>query len=458
MNARPETPAPLRRGLNRRRPATATRRSGPWASADFRRLWVAEVLSQTGSQISVLALPLVAIVVLGAGPAGVGILAAAGTAPVILLGLPAGVWLDRHRRKPLLVAADIGRAVALTAVPVAYGLHLLSLPLICGVAFVCGALTVVADVAAQAYLPSLLPRRDLAPANANMELARAGAQTAGPGISGVLVSLVGGPLAVVVDAISFVGSAACISRTGGDEPAVGAQSDHLRASAWARARTDMADGLRYVAGHRLLRPIAVCSAVSNLGSSMVAAVLVLFMIRTLGLGPGVIGLLLAVGNLGLVVGSALVTRLVRRFGPGPVIIGSLGLGSPFTLLVPLAPESYAIPALVVALVAAGARSPIYNVAQITLRQAITPPELLGRMTATMRMLVLSAMPVGALLGALVATRYGLRPALLAGALLGCTAFLFPLLSPVRFLTDVPDDVDPTTIHAATAVTVSKPVA
>ncbi|HVF15230.1 MAG TPA: MFS transporter [Acidimicrobiales bacterium] len=432
---------------HRRWPATAASGSGPWASADFRRLWVAEVLSQTGSQISVLALPLVAIVVLGAGPAGVGILAAAGTAPVILFGLPAGVWLDRHRRKPVLVAADIGRAVALATVPVAYGLDLLSLPLVCGVTFVCGALTVVADVAAQAFLPSLLPRRDLAQGNANLELARAGAQTAGPGISGVLVSLIGGPLAVVGDAISYVCSAACISRTGGDEPPVAAPVDHLRASAWARARTDMADGLRYVGSHQILRPIAVCSAVSNFGSSMVAAVVVLFMIRTLELGPGVIGLLLAVGNLGLIVGSALVTRLVRRFGPGPVIIGSLGLGSPFTLLVPLAPEAYAIPALVIALLAAGARSPIYNVAQISLRQAITPPELHGRMTATMRMLVLSAMPVGALLGGLVATHSGLRPALLAGALLGCTAFVFPLLSPVRSLTTIPDEVDPTTIHA-----------
>jgi len=399
------------------------------------------VLSQTGSQISVLALPLVAVIVLGAGPLALGVLAAAATAPVILFGLPAGVWVDRHRCKPVLVVADVGRALALSSIPVAYGLGVLNLHLLYGVAFVCGVLTVAGDVASQSYLPSLLPRRHLPQANANLELARAGAQTAGPGISGVLVSLVGGPLAVVGDVVSFACSAVCVARTDGGHGKAAGPGGASRSS----VRTDLADGLRFVAGHPLLRPIALCSAVSNLGSSMVAAVLVLFLVRTLELRPAAIGLLLAAGNVGLVVGSALATRLVRRYGAGPVIIGSLGVGAPFTLLLPLAPAASVLPAMVVALMAAGVRSPVYNVTQISLRQAITPPELLGRMTATMRVLVLGTMPVGALLGGVIGAAFGLRTALLAGALVGCAAFVFPLLSPVRSVRAIPDDVRPPTL-------------
>ena len=170
---------------------------------------------------------------------------------------------------------------------------------------------------------------------------------------------------------------------------------------------------------------------------MVGTVLILFMVASLELGAGAIGALLAVGNVGLVVGALLATRLATRYGVGRVIVGSLALGTPFALLVPLAPRSLAVPALIVAQLAAGVRGPIYNVNQISLRQAITPPELLGRMTATMRVLVLGTMPLGALLGGGIASVFGVRLALLLGATVGCAACLLTLLSPVRSLRSVP---------------------
>jgi MFS family permease len=402
------------------------RRGDAMAGRDFRWIWTAELVSQTGSQVSALALPLVAIVAFGAGPAAVGLLAAAATAPVLVAGLPTGAWIDGHRRRPVLLVCDLGRAAAVASVPVAWALGALTLHQLYAVAFACGVLTVCADVAAQSFLPSVVPVERLAGANANLEVARSSAQVAGPGLSGGLIGLVGAPLALVVDAMSFGCSAACIART---------KAPETRPERAGRG-TGIADGLRYVAGHPVLRPIAACSAVSNLGSSMVGTVLVLYMVDSLGLGAGMIGLVLALGNVGLVVGAVMATRLAVRYGVGRVIVGSLGLGTPFALLVPIAPRSLAVPALVAALVAAGVRAPIYNVNQISLRQAITPPELLGRMTATMRVLVLGTMPLGSLLAGLVASQFGVRAALMAGALIGCSACLFTLLSPVRSVRDI----------------------
>lgn len=398
------------------------RDAGAWASRDFRRLWAAEIVSQTGSQVSVLALPLIAILALGAGPVAVGVLAAAATAPVLLVGLPAGALVDRCRRRPILVACDVGRAAAIATVPLAWALGALTLGHLYVVAFACGLLTVCADVAAQSLLPGLVGTDRLASANAGLELARSGAQVAGPGLAGGLVAAVGAPLAVVADAASFVWSAVWVART------VDAGTPPARGPVGVRA------GLRYVASHPLLRPLAACSAVSNLGSSMVGTVLVLFMVDDLRLGPAAIGAVLAVANVGLVLGAAVAGRLARRFGTGPVIVGALGLGSPFALLVPLAPARLAVPAVLVAQMAAGIRAPVYNVNQISLRQGVTPPELLGRMTATMRTLVLATMPVGALLGGAVAGLYGTRAALLAGAVVGCLAPVILLRSPVRSVT------------------------
>jgi len=394
---------------------------------------VAETVSQTGSQVSVLALPLIAIVALGAGPVAVGVLAAAATAPVLLAGLPAGAWIDRHRRRPVLVVCDVGRAVVMASVPVAWALGALTLAQLYVVAFACGVLTVWADIAAQAFLPSLVGRHRLAGANASLEVARSAAQVAGPGLCGGLVAVAGAPLAVAADALSFGFSAVCVARVGGTEERPGSSPPGARG--WAAA--DIANGLRYVAAHPLLRPIAACSAVSNLGSAMVGTVLVLFMVQTLHLGAAAIGAVLAVGNVGLVVGAMVAARLAHRYGVGRVIVWSLGLGTPFALLVPLAPRSMAVPALLVAQLAAGLRGPVYNVNQISLRQAITPTELLGRMTATMRVLVLSTMPLGSLLGGAIASVFGLRPALVVGALVGCVACLFTLLSPVRGLLSIP---------------------
>ena len=406
-----------------------------WRHADFRRLWAAESVSQLGSQVTMLALPLIAITVLHATTFEVGALTAVEMAPFILVGLFAGVWVDRIRRRPILVAADAGRAIALATIPIAALAGHLTLAQLYAVSLVTGVLTVFFDVAYQSYLPSLVPRGQLADGNGKLEVSRSGAQVAGPGLAGSLVAAVTAPYAIALDAGSFVLSALFIGRIRRREPAVPPPADGVR----PRMRSQIAEGFAFLWRHPLLRPIALCTATSNLFSSITQALYLVYAVRVLHLGPGTIGAILAVGNVGFLLGALGSVRVARRFGVGRTIVVSILSSSPFALLVPLAPRSNPIPFLAIAGVGMAIGTPIYNITQVSLRQAITPDRLLGRMNASMRFLVWGTMPIGALAGGVLGSTLGLRPALFISVIGGSFAFLAPLLSPVWRLREVPEE-------------------
>jgi MFS family permease len=405
-----------------------TRRS-LWRDADFMRLWTAESVSRLGSQVSLLALPLAAITVLHASTFEVGLLSTAEFAPFVLVGLPAGVWVDRRRRRPILIAADLARAGLLLSIPLAALAGLLRIEQLYLVALLAGALTVFFDVAALAFLPALVGREQLLDGNSKLMASRSVAQIAGPGLAGLLVGLVSAPVAIAVDACSFLLSALSVGVIGAPEP------PPARPAERPSVRTEIGEGLRVVLGDPLLRALAAGSATTALFGYLYLAVYVLYMTRELGLPPALVGLVLGVGGVGALLGTLLAGSLTRRFGLGATIIWAqalVGLGS---LLVPLAglAPALALPLLLVSELVSWFMLPIRDINQTSLRQAITPDRLQGRVNATVRFLVWGCIPIGGLLGGALGEAIGLGPTLVLGSLGMLASIVWALVSPVAGL-------------------------
>jgi MFS family permease len=411
-------------------------RGGLWRHADFLRLWSAETISQLGTQVSLLALPLVAVITLDVSAFQVALLSVIEFAPFILVSLPAGVWVDRLRRQPILVAGDVGRAVLLATIPLAWALDVLTIWQLYAVGFGVGICTVFFDVAYQSYLPSLVDRERLVEGNAKLEVSRSGAQIAGPAMAGPLVQLLTAPVAVLVDAVSFAASALFLFRirTRESAPERPAKGDRTP------MRHELAEGLRYVLGHRYLRWIAATTATFNFWGNVMWAVLLVYAVRELDLSPSEIGLVFAIGNFGYLAGAVTTSRISAALGIGPAIVLGAATGTA-ELLVPLAPKSEPLPFLIASQVIVGFGLPLYNVTQVSLRQAITPERLQGRMNSVMRFIVWGVIPLGGLVGGATASGVGLRAAIWVGAIGVSLAFLPVLLSPVRSLRQVPEPAD-----------------
>jgi MFS family permease len=366
-----------------------------------------------------------------------GVLGAVEFAPFLLFGLVAGVWVDRQPRRRTLIAADLGRALLLGLIPLAALFGVLRIELLYAVGFLTGILTVFFDVAYQSYLPILVERSQLVEGNARLEVSRSVAQVVGPGLGGTLVQLVSAPVAIAVDALSFLASAGFLAGIGAGEPP---PRQGASGGVWA----DIRAGLAVVLGNPLLRAIAGCTATSNLFSQVCTAVYVLYLTRELGVTPSLLGLVFAVGSSGALVGALLASRIARSIGLGPTIVGTallFPLGGLMTVAAGGPPLAVAA-TLIAAQVAATFCSPVYNVNQVSLRQAITPDRLQGRMNATMRFVVWGTIPIGSLLGGLLGDAIGLRPTLLVGALGSALAFPWVLLSPVRALREQPTPPEP----------------
>jgi len=416
--------------------SSAPRRLSLWRHADFMKLWTAETVSQLGTQVTLLALPLTAIVILNASPFQVGLLGAVEFLPFILVGLPAGVWVDRLRRRPFLIAGDLGRAITLGSIPVAYRLGVLHIVQLYVVGFLTGVLTVFFDVAYQAYLPSLVERDQLIEGNGKLEISRSGAQLAGPGLAGALIQWLKAPVAIVADALSYLGSALFVFLIRKKEPQV--QQGGADGGPRPRMRTQIHEGLRYVLGNRLLRPIAACTATSNLFNNVTFAVLLLYAVRVLGMGAGKIGLIFALGNLGFLAGAFASGRIPKRLGVGPTILGAAIVFSAAGIMIPFATRSTAFPLLVGAMLIAGFGGVTYNVNQVSLRQSITAERMQGRMNATMRFMVWGTIPIGAFVGGVLGNTIGLRATLWVGAVGGLFAFVPLVFSPVPRLRRIPE--------------------
>jgi MFS family permease len=412
----------------------AVHRSGLRRHTDFLKLWGGQAVSQLGSQITMLAVPLLAVLTLGATPVQMGFLVAAETAPFLLAGLLAGVWVDRHRRRPILIAADLGRALLLLLVPLAaWGgwLHMVHLYL---VGFLIGLLTVFFEVAAQAYLPSLVARDQLVEANGKLQTTASAAQIAGPGLAGLLVQLWTAPVALLLDAGSFLVSALGLWRIRAIEP------DPEPVAATSSVWQEAGEGLRIVVGSPILRAFAGKVATSNLGFQIVLTVFVLYGTRSLGLNAAQIGLVFAAGSVGNLLGALLAERTAARIGPGPAIVGGSALAAIGLLLLPLAqgPVELVVPLLALGLFVDGLGSIVADVHMLSTQQAITPDRLQGRVNATTRFLTWGILPVGGLLGGVLGGAIGLRPTLAFGAGLYLLSMLWLLHSPVWRLRQAPE--------------------
>ncbi|MFE4972428.1 MFS transporter [Kitasatospora sp. NPDC056651] len=398
---------------------------------DFRLLLTGAAAAQTGSQVTLVALPLVAVVVLDATPFQVGLLTAAETAAFLLVGLPAGAWLDRMRKLPVLVRADVVRCLAVGSIPPAAALGVLTMPQLYLVGLVTGVATVFFDVAHQSFLPAVLPREQLVAGNGALETVRSSAQIAGPGLGGGLVQLLGAPLAIVADACGYLASALLLVR-------IKVEEQRPEPDPGRSLRTEIGEGVRFVLGHPLLRAIATATATSNLFSAVLTAVQTVFWVRVLDLSPGAIGVLLSVSAVGGLAGALCAGRIARWIGQARMIWLSTAVTAPFAVLWPLSGGGAGVVLFGLASGVVLFGAVVYNVGQVSFRQGLCPPELLGRMNATMRFLVWGTLPIGALIGGAVADAAGPRAALWLCAA-GFLLVPLPLvLSPLRRMRELPD--------------------
>jgi MFS family permease len=410
------------------------RPGGLWRDRDFLRFFGAHTVSQVGSQVTQLALPLAAIDVLHASTFQVGLLTFVDFAPWLVVSLPAGVWIDRLRRRPVLIGADFGRAVALAWVPLAAALGLLAVWQLYVVGFVAGCLSVFFDVSYQSYVPSLVGREHLVEGNSKLEFTRSAAQIGGPGLGGVLVAALTAPYAIVADAVSFVVSALLLGSIRRVEPAPRPTE--------VRARSELLVGLRLVLGDARTRALVYYVSTSTFCNGLFFAVFLVFARRELHLSAGLIGAVVALSNLGGVAAAVVAGPIGRRLGIGKTLIVAGVVGGAPLLLVPLAPRSFPVPFLVAGLLFFGLGVIIYNITAISLIQSITPPHLLGRANASRRFLVWGPLPIGALVGGVAGSTVGLRETLLLAAIGQTLAAGWLLRRPLRTIDRLPQPEPP----------------
>lgn len=422
-------------------------RSGTlWSNADFRQLWAAESISQFGSQITLVALPLTAALVLGASASQMGMLVAAGTLPYLLLSLFAGVWVDRLRRRIIMIAADFGRALLLFTMPIAWAFGLLRIEMLYVVAFLVGVQSLFFDVAYISYLPSIVAREQLTEGNAKLQASASAAQVAGPGAAGGLVGVLSAPLAILVDAVTYLLSAIFLLRIRAVEP-------EPERAATLHVRREIGEGLRAIFGNPALRAIAGTGATTNLFGYLFLAVYVLYMIEDLGFSATQVGLVFSLGGVGAIIGSLLAEPIRRRLGIGPTIILGRVLFGVGGLLVPLA---VAVPRFEVPIVLAAeflqwSALVVATINEISLRQSLVPDRVLGRASATMRFMNAGVIPVGALIGGFLGEMIGLRETLVAGAAGMLVAGAWVACSPLRTLRNAPEPQEDRVASAAAGV-------
>jgi MFS family permease len=382
----------------------------PAARSAVMRIVLAEGITRFGDAITTVALPLTAVLVLDASPAGLALLGVAQAAPILLLSIPAGVWVDRRaRRWPLLVAADVGRAVLLCLVPLALALDVLSIPLLAAIALAMSVCGTFFDLAFAGWVPRLLAGDELHRANARIELARSASAIGGPASGGALVALLSAPVALLGDALSFVGSGLLVYSIRRAEP------ERLAAPPRGPTRRELSAGLRFIAGQPLLRAITATAGINNFTRSVAMAVAILYLVDNARLSAVEIGIAFALGNAGFAVGALAARPLTRRIGMGSTMQLGVSLFGPSMLVFAVAPVAWAGPAFALMLFANSFGIAIHNVNQVTVRQLLTPDHLRARVAAVFRLVIFGALPVGTAVGGLIAQGFGLRAAFLVSA-------------------------------------------
>lgn len=436
MSAEPPLPPSAPSGASVAAPASPARgRGGLFGHHDFRQLWIGDTISQFGTQLTMLAIPVLAIRVLDADAFQMGLLGTFEFLAFLVIGLPAGAWVDRWRKQRVLVSNDLVRGLALASLPAAWAFDVLTLVQVYAVVLVIGVCTVFFDVAYQSYLPDIVPSADIGEGNAKLQASQSVAQIGGPAMAGGLIRVLGAPLTIAFDALSFLGSAFFVRRiTHVDTPP--------RREDRRPLLEEIREGLSFVLRNPLLWRITACTATSNFFSSMTGALLVLFALRELDLDEGHLGLAMGLGAAGGLVGALLTPRINRWVGEGRTIPLTALFWVPAEAVMPLA--GTVIPpmvALTLASLLITFAVVVYNVTQVSFRQRLCPRPLLGRMNASIRFIVWGTMPIGSLVGGILASQLGIRPVFwiaFGGAAVAASLVVF---SPLIRMRDLPQELD-----------------
>jgi MFS family permease len=407
-------------------------------AVDFRRLWLGQTISVFGDQITLLGLPLVAVLVLGADAAEMGYLTAAGLLPHLLFSLPAGAWLDRvQRRRRLMIAADLGRAGLVASIPAAYVLDVLAMPQLYLVSFLSGSLAVAFDLSWNTVFVAVTRRERYVEAMALLNGSRSLAYVGGPTIGGLLVQVLGAPLAMLTDAASYLGSVLFLRRIEASEPPIEHEEGTLRERLFA--------GLSFILGDAIMRPTLLAAATINLFNFAFSALFILYATNDLGIEPGVLGLALGAGAVGGVIGAIIASRVGRRLGLGPAYaLGCVLFPLPL-VLVPVAASHMPMP-LILGLVlfsefGAGLGVMILDINVGAVISARTPDRIRARAGGAFRFINYGIRPIGALLGGALGAAIGVRETLFAVTLASLLGVLWLVRSPVIRLRDLPEAAD-----------------
>ena len=417
-----------------------------WHHQDFMRMWVGQSVSQVGNQVTLLALPTIAIILLGATTFQVGLLEAVGTIAFPLLGPFAGVWVDRFRRKPIMIVSNFGRMVSLLTIPISAFFGFLTIYQLFAVAGINGVFWVFFDTANQSYLPSLVVREDLIDANSRLQASTSGAQIIGPTLAGFLISVVGATRSIIADSVGYLVSAISLlsikKKEEEVELTVGQENEDgsRKGDSTNSFIYEMKQGFHFVLRNSILSTLTACVATSNLGANVFLAVYLLFAYRELHLSPLLVGVIGTVAAVGFFIGVLTTNPVSGRLGVGRTLAVSSAGFLAYTGIA-LAVYLPSIPTLMVFLFISYMVLAPFNIVGVTLRQSITPNRFLGRVTATSRAISWGVLPVGSLIGGLLGTILGLQATVVIGGLVAALGSLWIVLGPVFKLKDQPRSVD-----------------
>ncbi|MER5570655.1 MFS transporter [Streptomyces goshikiensis] len=410
-----------------------------WRQRDFMLLWGGQTVSEMGSAVTQIALPLLAVVALQASTLEVGLLTAATTLAFAVIALPAGAIVDARPKRSIMMICNVLRLVLIGSIPVASAFGVLTMAQLYAVAVAAGVCTVFFDVSYQSYVPSLIGADRLMAANGKMGATQAFAQLGGPSLGGGLVGLLGAAGAMMADALSYLVSVLSIlGIRKREEPPPAPRVDEP-------LRRRITEGLRFVVGHSILRRVVACTGTANLFSGMSAALAMVFLIRVLHVRPVLTGLIMAGAAIGGMAGGAFAGRLAKRIGSARIIWMSMLVFSAPQVVAAMAFEGWGVLLFPLGWGIAYFAGMVYNVAQLSYRQSVTPPELMGRMNAAVRWVVWGTMPLGGVLGGVLGTVIGVRPALWLAFIGSWAAGWFVFFSPLRHMRDVPK---PASDHAS----------
>lgn len=394
--------------------------------ANFRSLWIAQILSLVGTQVTIVSLPIIAIKLLNASTMQVGILTAVAYLPFLLFGLPAGAWVDRMSIKKLMIVCDICRGTLLLVIPLLYYYNLLSIPILFVVAFCNGIFTVFFDVSNQSFLPEILTKDELIEGNSKLASSYTTSQLVGPALAGFLVKLFSAPIAVFIDSISYFLSGIFIRQI-----KVAKKSETAKtAQASSKISTEIKEGLNFVFKNKYLKPMAISMSIANMFDlfGMIQTILPIYILTTLKLSSFEYGIILSLGNIGAILGTVANKYVLNKLELGKVFAISSILPGISLLLLPFAGGEFSIYIIGLSLSLAGFNIAIFNINQISLRQAITPTHLMGRMNATIRFIIWGTVPIGAFLGGWLGETIGIRNTLFIAAIGSIVASIPILLS------------------------------